>query len=102
MKTLPHAVMALAILLSANFVFSPSPARADSSASSEASPNAQDEFWAKGKGVRLGPLLFDFGGQARLRYENDDDFTLKGYAPEENDQFVNQIRELTLTEWEKP
>ena len=88
MKILPSAVMALEILLSANFLSSPSPARADSSPSSEASPNAQDEFWAKGKGVQLGPLLFDFGGQARLRYENDDDFTLKGYAPGKNDQLL--------------
>ena len=89
MKTLPSASMALTILLLANYLFSPSPAHAESTAPSEvSSPNAQDEFWAQGKNVRLGPLLFDFGGQARLRYENDEDFLLTGYAPGENDQLL--------------
>ena len=49
---------------------------------------AQDRFWSHLKDNPLGPLRLDFGGQVRLRYEHDDQFSVKGYAPDTHDQFL--------------
>jgi len=66
----------------------PLPARADADGQPTAELNSQDEFWSHVKDVRAGPVVFDFGGQLRLRYEYDDGFTIKGYAPGGHDQLL--------------
>ncbi len=53
-----------------------------------ARPNIQDALWSHGKNLQAGPVTFDLGGQARLRYEYDDGFTIKGYEPGEHDQLL--------------
>ena len=40
------------------------------------------------KGLRFGALAFDLTGQARVRYEYDDGFTLKGYTPGDHDPLL--------------
>ncbi len=35
-----------------------------------------------------GPVTFTFGGQLRLRYENDEGFTIKGYEPGGGDELL--------------
>jgi hypothetical protein len=49
------------------------------------------------KGIRIGLFTLDFGGQARLRYENDDGFTLKGYEPGGHDQLLLERVRLELS-----
>lgn len=41
-----------------------------------------------GKDLAFGPLRVDLGAQLRLRYEYDDQLTIKGYAPGSRDSFV--------------
>lgn len=38
--------------------------------------------------MTAGPVAFTFGGQLRLRYENDDGFTIKGYEPGGGDELL--------------
>lgn len=49
---------------------------------------AQDAFWARFKGLPLGPARLDIGGKVRFRYEFNDGFNIKGYAPGTQDQFL--------------
>jgi len=67
-------------------------------------PGAQDGFWSHAKGMRRGPVTFDFGGQARLRYEYDDGLTVKGYEPNSHDQLLLERVRLDLSArfWERP
>ncbi|MCX6559288.1 MAG: alginate export family protein [Candidatus Aminicenantes bacterium] len=41
-------------------------------------------------------MIFDFGGQARIRYESDDGFTLKGYEPGGHDRLLLERVRLDL------
>jgi hypothetical protein len=41
-----------------------------------------------GKDLRAGPLRVDLGAQLRLRYEYDDNLTIKSYAPGSTDGFL--------------
>lgn len=41
-----------------------------------------------GKDLRAGPLRIDLGAELRLRYEYDDELTLRGYAPGARDGFL--------------
>jgi hypothetical protein len=63
-----------------------------------------DSFWAHVKDVRCGPLALSFGGQLRVRYENYDGLTLKGYEPVDHDQvLLERIRlDLSTSFWDKP
>jgi hypothetical protein len=67
-------------------------------------PNAQDELWSRFKNVKAGPLTFDFSGQARLRYEYDDGFSVKGFGPGTHDQLLlTRLRpELGIVFWDRP
>lgn len=67
-------------------------------------PIAQDEFWSHVKDLHAGPLTFDFSGQARLRFEYDDGFGIKGYEPGGHDQLLlERIRfELSTRFWDRP
>lgn len=67
-------------------------------------PNAQDELWSRFRNVKAGPLTFDFSGQARLRYEYDDGFSVKGYAPGRHDQLLlTRLRpEVAITFRDRP
>jgi hypothetical protein len=38
--------------------------------------------------AQAGPVTFTFGGQLRLRYENDEGFTIKGYEPGGGDELL--------------
>jgi len=58
--------------------------------------NRQDEFRSHLKNMRAGPVIFDFGGQARMRYEHDDGFTLKGYEPGGRDRLLLERVRLDL------
>jgi hypothetical protein len=49
------------------------------------------------KGIRIGPFTLDFGGQARMRYESDDGFTLKGYEPGGRDRLLLERVRLDLS-----
>jgi hypothetical protein len=49
------------------------------------------------KDVQVGPLMLDLAGQARLRYEYDDGFTLKGYARGDHDPLLLERVRLDLT-----
>jgi hypothetical protein len=71
------------------------PARPDEGRPSE-QLNRQDEFWSHLKNMRAGPVIFDFGGQARMRYEHDDGFTLKGYEPGGRDRLLLERIRLDL------
>ena len=66
--------------------------------------SGQDEFWAHVKEMRLGPVTFDFGGQARLRYEYDDGFSIKGYEPGGHDQLLLERVRLDFSArfWDQP
>jgi len=59
--------------------------------------NRQDEFWSRLKNMRIGSLIFDFGGQARMRYESDDGFSLKGYEPGGYDRLLLERIRLDLS-----
>jgi len=59
--------------------------------------SSQDESRALLKNMRIGPLIFDFGGQARMRYESDDGFTLKGYDPGGYDRLLLERLRLDLS-----
>lgn len=59
--------------------------------------DAQDEFWARFKNMQVGHAAFEFGGQARVRYEYDGGFTLKGYAPGDHDPLLLERIRLDLT-----
>jgi hypothetical protein len=63
-----------------------------------------DRFWAQVRDVRCGPLMLTFGGQVRLRFENCDGFTLKGYEPAGHDQLLLERVRLDLSSsfWDKP
>jgi hypothetical protein len=65
---------------------------------------SHDRFWANFKDMRLGPLVFGFGGQVRLRYEYYEGSTLKGYDPGNSDELLlERVRlELATRLWEKP
>ena len=43
--------------------------------------SGQDVFWGHLKNLQFGPVTLDMGGQARLRFEDDYGFTIKGYEP---------------------
>ena len=75
---------------------------ADSPPSEEKSD--QDELWSYVKDMQTGPVTFDFGGQARLRYEYDDGFTIKGYEPRGHDPLLLERLRLDLSArfWEWP
>jgi hypothetical protein len=66
--------------------------------------SSHEDSQANFEGVRWGPLTFVFGGQARLRYENYDGLTLKGYEPGVQDQMLlERVRlELATRLWGKP
>jgi hypothetical protein len=49
------------------------------------------------KEMHAGPLTFDFGGQARLRFEHDDGFTLQGYEPGVSDDLLLERVRLDLS-----
>jgi len=49
------------------------------------------------KGIRIGLFTLDFGGQARMRYESDDGFTLKGYEPGGHDRLLLERIRLDLS-----
>ena len=63
----------------------------------QAAANNQDKLWARLKNMQAGPLTIDFGGQARMRYEYDNGFTLKGYEPEGHDQLLLERVRLDLS-----
>jgi len=73
-------------------------------AHAEEEPTAQDTFWSHVKGMRVGPVTFDLGGQVRLRYEYDDGFTIKGYEPGGHDQLLLERLRLDLSArfWGRP
>lgn len=48
------------------------------------------------KSTTSAPVTFDFDGQARIRYEYDDSFTLKGYAPGDQDPLLLERVRLDL------
>jgi len=50
--------------------------------------NAQDITWGHLKDIRAGPFTLDLGGQVRFRYEADDGFQVKSYAPGTSDSFL--------------
>jgi hypothetical protein len=52
------------------------------------SQTGQDAFWAHLKNVRFGPATVDIGGQVRARFEDDDEFTIKGYEPGGGDRLL--------------
>lgn len=54
--------------------------------------------------MRAGPVTFDIGGQARLRYEYDSGFTIKGYEPGGHDQLLLERVRLDLSArfWDQP
>ena len=49
------------------------------------------------KSTETGPITFRLGGQLRLRYENDDGFTVKGYDPGGDDQLLLERVRLDLS-----
>jgi len=59
--------------------------------------SAHGEFWARFKNMKVGHATFDFRGQARVRYEYDDGFTLKGYAPGDHDPLLLERVRVDLT-----
>ncbi len=73
-------------------------------APAEQPPNAQDKLWSHVKDMRAGPVTFALGGQARLRYEYDDGFTIKGYEPGGHDQLLlERVRfEVSASLWDRP
>jgi hypothetical protein len=73
-------------------------------AKSDADTTSHDRYQAQFNDMRLGPLVFSFGGTARLRYEYYDGTTLKGYDPGNSDQILlERVRlELDTRLWEQP
>ncbi len=69
------------LLAAAALAFSPGRAAAQEIPASGDKP-------ALGKDLAAGPLRLDLGAQLRLRYEYDDQLTIKGYAPGSTDGFV--------------
>lgn len=64
-------------------------ARATDTTAQEADSGARKtDFWSRFKKVQVGPASLDFGGQARVRYEFQDGFTLKGYEPGGHDNLL--------------
>ncbi len=65
---------------------------------------SHDTFWEKFKDMGLGPLTFSFSGQARLRFEDYDGLTLKGFEPGGHDQLLLERVRLDLATrlWDKP
>ena len=59
--------------------------------------NSAGESRSGVKGIRIGLFTLDFGGQARLRYENDGGFTLKGYEPGGSDRLLLERIRLDLS-----
>jgi hypothetical protein len=57
----------------------------------------QAAFCPEFRDIEAGPVVFDFTGQARARYENYDGFTLKGYAPGKNDEILLERVRLELS-----
>lgn len=58
--------------------------------------SSHGEFRPAAEDQKGGLLKFDFGGQARLRYENDAGFSLKGYEPAGGDQLLLERIRLDL------
>lgn len=96
----PRAGLA-ACLVGLAVIAGPSVARAEAGTEQ---PNSRDEFWSHVKDMHAGPVTFDIGGQARLRYEYDDGFTIKGYEPGGQDQLLlERIRlDLSARFWDRP
>jgi hypothetical protein len=71
---------------------------------SAADETSHDRYWANFKDMRVGPLVFGFGGQVRLRYEYYEGSTLKGYDPGSSDELLlERVRlELATRLGEKP
>jgi len=81
---------ALSLLL-ALFALSPWPSRANERIEADkGSPSREDFICHHTKDIPIGPARLDLGGQARLRYEYDDGFTLKGYEPGGHDVLLLQ------------
>jgi len=53
-----------------------------------AAQQRQDGLWASLKNLQAGPVTFDLGGQARLRFEHDEGFGIKGYEPAGQDDLL--------------
>jgi hypothetical protein len=89
------------LLILAVFATMPSQVRAQTPPEK---PNSQDEIWSHLKDMRAGPVTFDLGGQARLRYEYGDGFTIKGYEPGGHDQLLLERVRLDLAArfWDRP
>jgi len=71
---------------------------------SGAGESGHSDPWSQMKGMRAGPLTFDFSGQVRMRYERDVGFTLKGYEPGAHDDLLlERVRlELSTRLWNGP
>jgi hypothetical protein len=82
-NTLRSAAWLLAFLV----CLVPAPAHAQDRKATPARSD-QDLFWGHLKNLRFGPMTLDIGGQVRLRFEDDDDFTIKGYEPGGHDRLL--------------
>ena len=71
---------------------------------SAAGESGQHDPWSQVKGMRAGPLVFDFSGQVRMRYERDVGFTLLGYEPgAADDLLLERVRlDLSARLWNRP
>jgi len=64
----------------------------------------QENFLSHLKNIKAGPLIFDTGGQLRLRYEYYDNYTILGYQPGNSDQLLlERIRlDFSVLFWNRP
>ena len=71
---------------------------------SAADAGGYQDPWSQVKGIRAGPLSFDFSGQVRMRYERDVGFTLLGYEPgAADDLLLERVRlDLSARLWNRP
>jgi hypothetical protein len=90
-------VLGLAVFFVAMLPAPPAVAQGLASTPPASSSDVQDQFWSRFKNVKAGPLVLDFGGQSRLRFEYDDEFALKGYAPGHDDQLLLERVRLDLS-----
>ena len=60
-------------------------------------PSAQGPSSSRVQDTRTGPVTVYLGGQARLRYESDDGFTVKGYEPGGYDHLLLERIRLDLS-----
>jgi hypothetical protein len=66
--------------------------------------NRQDDSSSDAQKVQHAPVTLEFGGEARLRYEYDDGFTVKGYEPGASDPLLLERVRLNLSArfWARP